>query len=423
MEIIRNIKGTKDKLPTETIQWRWLESKVHTFMETYGYGEIRTPVFENTELFKRGIGDETDIVSKEMYSWKDQGNTSLTLRPELTAPVVRSYIQNNLQSLGPITKLYYLDSLFRRERPQAGRQRQFHQFGVEAIGSEYPEQDAEVISIAYGFYKKLGLQNLSVRLNSIGSSKIRPKYLETLKKYLLSINEMFCDVCKIRLQKNALRMFDCKNIKCKTLLLDKAPKISEFLTDQDKNHYAALKNILIELNIPFNEDVGMVRGLDYYTRTTFEIASGNLGAQDALCGGGRYDNLIEQLGGKPTPAVGFAAGMERLLMVLDINDLPQMTPIDIYIINISENTVSSAIKIANNLRKIKNVSILMETMRRSLKAQLREANRQKSNYVIILGEEEKQKKIVQVKNMKTSKQIELEFDKIQDYFIKILSKK
>lgn len=419
MITIRNIKGTKDRLPDETVQWRWLEGQLHSFMDSFGFGEIRTPVFESTELFARGIGTETDIVSKEMYTWEDQGKSSLTLRPELTAPVVRAFIQNNLQSQGPITKLYYVDSLFRRERPQAGRQRQFHQFGVEAIGSEHPEQDVEVISIAYGFYKKLGLEDLSVRLNSIGSSEIRSRFLDALREGLSPISEQFCNLCQNRLLKNALRMFDCKNPKCKKLMNEKAPKISEFLTTEDKNHFSMVKTLLEKLDIPFAEDSSMVRGLDYYTRTTFEITSGKLGAQDALCGGGRYDNLIEQLGGKPTPAVGFAAGMERLLMVMDSHILPNESPVDIFIATLGDNAITPAIKIADNLRRIDGISVVMDTLRRSLKAQLREANRQNSRFTVIIGEEELQNQSAQVRNMKTSEQVEVTFGEIQNYFSQI----
>ncbi len=416
MSIIRNIKGTKDRLPDETVQWRWLETHLHRFMASFGYGEIRTPVFENTELFSRGIGTETDIVSKEMYTWEDQGKSSLTLRPELTAPVVRAFIQNNLQSIGPITKLYYVDSLFRRERPQAGRQRQFHQFGIEAIGSEHPEQDVEVISIAYGFYKNLGLENLFVRLNSIGSSEIREGYLNALRESLISHSDKFCNLCQTRLNKNALRMFDCKISDCKQLLDEIAPKISEFLTEDDKNHYAMVKSLLHGLKIPFIEDKSMVRGLDYYTRTTFEITSDKLGAQDALCGGGRYDNLIEQLGGKPTPAVGFAAGMERLFMVIGSEGLPTVSPVEIYIVALGEDSVSTALKIAEELRNINGISVIVETLRRSLKAQMREANRQNSRFAVIIGEEEIQNQSVRVRNMENSEQVDISFNEIRNHF-------
>ena len=416
--MIRNIKGTKDLLPHDTVKWRFIESKIHKFLNSYGYGEIRTPIFESTDLFIRGIGNETDIVSKEMYSWLDQGGKNLTLRPELTAPVVRSYIQHNLQSLSPITKLYYFDSLFRRERPQAGRQRQFHQYGIEALGSEFPEQDAEVIEIAYKIYKQFNIKELAVRINTIGSSSIRENYLKILKKSLSKYKSYLSPISQKRLDNNALRIFDSKNEDDKKIVEDNAPFIFDHISDEDLNHFNQLKNILDKINIPYFHDKKLVRGLDYYTRTTFEIKSKNLGAQDALCGGGRYDKLVKQLGGKNTPAVGFAAGVERLLMLINDDAFDQLDNIKIYISILGEQNIPDAMKIVSDLRKNTNLNINIESNRRSLKSQMREANRQKCSYVIIIGENELQSKIVLIKNMINGEQEKIDIKDLNTYFDK-----
>tara|TARA_B100000212_G_scaffold232097_1_gene176425 strand:- start:6993 stop:8249 length:1257 start_codon:yes stop_codon:yes gene_type:complete len=416
--MIRNIKGTKDLLPNETVKWRFIESKIHKIVSSYGYGEIRTPVFESTDLFVRGIGNETDIVSKEMYSWLDQGGKKLTLRPELTAPVVRSYIQHNLQSLGPLTKLYYFDSLFRRERPQAGRQRQFHQYGIEALGSEFPEQDAEVIEIAYNIYKQFNIKELAVKINTIGSSSIRENYLKILKKSLSKYKSYLSPISQKRLDYNALRIFDSKNEDDKKIVEDNAPFIFDHISDEDLNHFNQLKNILDKVNIPYFHDKKLVRGLDYYTRTTFEITSKNLGAQDALCGGGRYDKLVNQLGGKNTPAVGFAAGVERLLLLINDDTFDQSDNVKIFISILGEQNIPDAMKIASDLRKNTNLNINIESNRRSLKSQMREANRQKCSYVIIIGENELQNKIVLIKNMKNGEQENIAIKDLNTYFDK-----
>ncbi len=417
--MIRNIKGTKDLLPDDTIKWRFIESKIHKILGSYGYGEIRTPVFESTDLFIRGIGNETDIVSKEMYSWLDQGKKSLTLRPELTAPVVRSYIQNNLQWLGPITKLYYFDSLFRRERPQAGRQRQFHQYGIEAIGSEFPEQDAEVIEIAYNIYKQFNIEKLVVRINSIGSPSIRENYLKILKQSLAKYKSHLSLVSQQRLENNALRIFDSKNKDDKKIVEDNAPFIFDHISDEDLNHFNQLKKILDKINIPYFHDKKLVRGLDYYTRTTFEITSKNLGAQDALCGGGRYDKLVSQLGGKNTPAVGFAAGVERLLMLIKDQTFNKHDNMKIYISILGSQNIPDAMKITSDLRMNTNLNIIIESNRRSLKSQMREANRQKCRYVIMIGENELENKMVIVKNMLNSEQEKIAIKDLNNYFDKI----
>ena len=410
--LYKNIKGTKDILPKDCYNLKKLEDFIHSILQSYGYGEIRTPYFETTNLFIRGIGEETDIVSKEMYSWTDQGGDSLTLRPELTAPVIRAYNQHQLSSISPITKLYYLSSLFRRERPQKGRQRQFSQFGVEAIGSEYPEQDAEVISIAYNIYKTLKIDNINVKINTIGSPDIRDKYIQDLRSSLESFSNDLSDIDRKRLNNNALRLFDSKDPTCQQILDENAPFIYDYIKNEDLYHFNKLTELLNSLDIPFTHDKKLVRGLDYYTNTTFEICSESLGGQDALCGGGRYNRLIEQLGGKPTAAIGFAAGLERLLIVLNSQD--EIQPVDIYIILIGENSINQGLVIAQNLRN-KKLSVRVETLRRSIKSQMREANKLNSKFAIIIGDDELENNEVVVKNMITRQQYNVSFDDVSNF--------
>jgi histidyl-tRNA synthetase len=417
MQNFRTIKGTHDLLPNELIIWREVEDFIHTIMQQNGYGEIRTPAFENTELFIRGIGTDTDIVTKEMYSWTDQGGNTLTLKPELTAPVARAYLQHQLGNQNPIHRLYYIDALFRRERPQKGRQRQFHQFGAEAIGSPNPEQDAEIIALAYNIYKKFNIQDISVRLNSIGNAEIRPLYLVNLRSSVKKIETELCSTCQTRIEKNALRLFDCKNPHCQELLDEHAPFIFDSISDDDQNHFEMVTRILKEMEIPYFHDKKLVRGLDYYSHTTFEISSSSLGAQDALCGGGRYNGLIEQLGGKPTPAVGFAAGVERLILALDKQNNTGIPP-DIYLIHLGDEATVTASKIANDLRLNCGKIVVMETMRRSLKAQMREAGRCGANTTIILGEKELAENNIIVKDMSTGNQNEVPISEINQFFNK-----
>jgi len=417
MATLRSVKGTKDLLPHDTIHWREVENIIHQFMAVHGYGEIRTPVFEDTKLFQRGIGEDTDIVSKEMYSWTDQGGDNLTLRPELTAPVVRAYIQHQMGTLRPLNRLYYIDSLFRRERPQKGRQRQFHQFGIEAIGSPHSEQDAEVITMAYKIYETFGIEGLSVRINSIGSAEIREPYLATLKGVLNTVKSDLCNTCQHRIDKNALRLFDCKNPACQDILDKNAPFIFDHITDDDRTHFERVTAILDEMGIPYNHDRKLVRGLDYYTHTTFEITSSTLGAQDALCGGGRYDKLVEELGGKSTPAVGFAAGMERLFIAFGDEVEHEHSLADIYFLTLGEKATQKGFVLAEEIREKHGVSVVSETLQRSMKAQMREANRLGVQFVVILGDNELEKGIAVVKNMDSSEQEEIPLDKLSDHFM------
>ena len=410
----RSIKGTYDVLPDVSNKWKSIESYIHKNLNRAGYNEIRTPIFENTELFKRSVGLDSDVVSKEMYSWIDQGGTDLTLKPEYTASVVRSYIQNNLGASLPVSKLYYIGDLFRRERPQKGRYRQFRQFGIEAIGSKYPEQDSEVISIAYNLITGLGINDITLKLNSIGSSETRKNYRQALLKFLKPNYDQLSETSRNRFDSNPLRILDTKN-KSEIELLKKAPKITEYLSKEDDLHFTEVKTYLNDLSIPFTLDTNLVRGLDYYTRTTFEIASNTLGAQDAICGGGRYDKLVGSLGGKPSPAVGFAAGLERLLLAMgDKNELANKEIKKIYLIGLGDKARSTMMKILNNIRS-SGYYVEFDSLRRSLKAQLRESNKLGASITIIIGEQEMEGQCAQIKDLTSGNQESVPFDSIISY--------
>jgi len=418
--IIRSVKGTKDILPGESSEWQKIEKSFRNFIHRYGYREIRTPVFEKTELFARGVGEGTDIVTKEMYTWEDRNGDSLTLKPELTAPVVRAYIQHNLGAELPLTKLYYFDSLFRRERPQKGRQRQFHQFGIEAIGSPFPELDAEIISAAYLFLSDLGLSKLKLKINSIGSNIAREMYSRELVNFIKPLRNKLSKISQKRLETNPLRILDTK-IPEEIDLLKNAPDITKYLTNEDQEHFQDVVKLLEIMEIPFILDSRMVRGLDYYSRTTFEITSDSLGGQDALCGGGRYDSLVESLGGKPTPAMGFAAGVERILIALGETQISNYTNrTDIFIITMSKDSLEMGISLTNILRK-EGFYIGMDSLRRSVKSQFREANKLRAQYALILGEEEMKQNKVTVKQMSSGDQSMVDINSILSFFKKSFS--
>ena len=414
-EIIKNIKGTKDILGDETNLWQFIESEIHRFMNLYGYDEIRTPKFENSSLFNRSIGNDTDIVSKEMYSWEDQGGNNLTLKPEVTASVVRAYIQHNLGKKNPLNKLYYIDSLFRRERPQKGRYRQFEQFGVEAIGSENPEQDAEVISLAYNFYKNMGIKNLKLKINSIGSKEIREEYKNSLKSFLKPNLDNLTSVSQKRFATNPLRILDTK-VESEIEIIKNAPRIIDFLSEKDKEHFDKVLLYLDTLGIKYKIDDYLVRGLDYYCKTVFEIQSNHLGAQSALCGGGRYDYLIEDLGGIQTPAIGFAAGIERLILAMNHDDSRFKKSADIYMVTIGEDSISMGLKISNSIRLNTKLAVTCDMQRRSLKAQMKEANKLNAKYTIIIGDNELRASKAVIKNMDSGEQKNVHFDKINSFF-------
>jgi len=415
MEVLKNIKGTKDIFPNETLLWQWLENNIHKFMQSYGYGEIRTPKFENSILFNRSIGLNTDIVSKEMYSWVDQGKNNLTLKPEVTASVVRAYIQHNLGRQNRLNKLYYIDSLFRRERPQKGRFRQFEQFGIESIGSKFPEQDAEVISMAYFFYKSLGINNLTLKINSIGSKDSRKKYKEALVKFFKPHIDKLTTTSKTRLKDNPLRILDTK-VDFEKELVNDAPIIIDYLSSEDKEHFKTVLSHLKELDIDYEIDNHLVRGLDYYCKTVFEIQSDLLGSQSALCGGGRYDYLIEDLGGDSTPAIGFAAGIERLILALDKEKRNINIPIDVYIVTVGEKSIIHGTKIAYLLRNQLGLIVISDMLQKSMKSQMKEANKLNAKFSIIIGDNELQSKKVLIKDMLSGEQKNVDFDKIIDFF-------
>jgi len=405
--VYRRIKGTKDILPDEVGQWQYIEKFICERLERNNYREIRTPIFEMTELFARGVGADTDVVSKEMYTFTDKSHNSLTLRPELTAPVVRAFIQNNLSQISPVTKVYYFGSLFRQERPQKGRLRQFNQFGFEIIGSEHPEADAEVIQTVYDIYTQLGINDLAVRINSIGSRDSRKQYLTVLKSALKPYIKNFCPTCQERMDKNILRLFDCKIENCHKILDEHAPSIIDHLDVEDAQHFEEVRSLLDAAYVPYEIDNKLVRGLDYYTRTTFEITSSLLGAQDAICGGGRYDYLVEDLGGTPTPAVGVASGMERLLLIL--NELQAIPPKEtnlIYMAVIGNIARQVAFNISTTLRS-RGFSVEVDFLRRSLKAQMRDAGRKGAKWVVIIGENEINNNKILLKNMSTGEQTEI----------------
>ena len=404
MNQIRSVKGTHDILPSDSQKWQQFEQIIHHVCQQFGYKEIRTPIFEETRLFSRSVGEETDIVSKEMYSWEDRDGKSLTLRPELTASVVRSFIQHNLGGQAPSQRLYYMGPLFRRERPQKGRQRQFHQFGVEAFGSENPEQDAEIIAIAWHILSECGLNNkTTLHLNSIGSPSCRKAYREALKNFIRPNLAQFSETSQKRFETNPLRILDTK-AEHEQKLLEGAPTISQCYTNKDKAHFESVQHFLNAMNIPFSINEKLVRGLDYYSRTVFEFTSTALGAQDALLGGGRYDGLVETLGGKSTPGIGFAAGMERFLIAMeDAGQKSDESKIDVYFVCLDEAGLSTALSLANKLRQ-KGFNVVSDPLRRSIKAQLRDANKFKARFAIILGESEMENNTVTLKNLDNGEQ-------------------
>ena len=408
---IRSVKGTQDILPDQSTIWQDLELTIQKIMDSYGYKEIRTPAFEHSEVFSQGVGQETDIVSKEMYSWTDQGGDNLTLKPELTAPVARSFIQHNLGVKNSINKLYYIDALFRRERPQKGRYRQFHQFGIEVFGSENPETDVEVIALAMYVFHKLGLKELTLQLNSIGSPECRNNYRNAIKNFLAPHFDQLSQTSQDRYNNNPLRILDTKSPDEKEILKD-APNISNYWTIDDKNHFDEVCNLLKHIKIDYQLSPSLVRGLDYYTRTTFEITSNELGAQNAICGGGRYDGLVEKLGGKPTPGIGFAAGIERLLLASSSDN--KLRNIQIYIVGIGNDVRSTMIKLAEELRS-NDIRTSFDYLRRSMKAQMREANKLGAQYAIIIGEDELKDKSVIIKDLSTSNQEKITLDSVQKY--------
>lgn len=401
-------KGTRDMLPQDAYLWHWIEQQERYAAERAGYREIRTPVFEHTELFLRGVGDTTDIVQKEMYTFKDKGDRSITLKPEGTAGAVRAFIENHLFQDALPCKMFYLNApIFRYENPQSGRLREHHQFGMECFGSKEPTVEAELISTLLGFLTGLGLKNLTVHINSIGCPNCRPKYHEALKKYLGDRIHDMCETCQARFEKNPLRILDCKEEKCKAIVSG-APVILDCLCDECRDHFSQLQELLKARQIPFAVDPHIVRGLDYYTKTVFEIImqSGREGL--ALCGGGRYDNLVEQLGGPATPAAGFGIGAERILMELKNQGLtpPAPTTTDVFVANLGAEMKIPAFTFTQQLRD-QNIKADCDLNGRSLKAQFKYADKIGAPYVAILGGEEYERGTVKIRDMKTKEEEEI----------------
>ena len=410
-------RGTKDITPKESYKWNFLESKFREICRMYGYEEIRTPIFENTELFQRGVGDTTDIVQKEMYSFKDRGDRDLTLKPEGTAGVIRSFIENKMFADAQPTKMFYITPCFRYERPQSGRQRQFHQFGVEAIGSDTPSLDAEAISLAMQFLGELGLKDLSVSINSVGCPVCRESYDKLLRTYLEDKSDVLCDQCNERRIKNPMRVIDCKVQTCQDNIQD-IPLMADHLCDDCKDHFSQLKSYLDEMKIKYEVDKKIVRGLDYYKRTAFEIISNDLGAQSTVCGGGRYDGLVEEIGGpKGHSGVGFGMGIERLLLTLEANEIEIENPnkTDIYIVTLGESAKLKSFSILKDLRD-NHISADKDHLDRSLKAQFKYANKVDAKYTIVLGDEELEKDEASLKNMETGEQRSVKISNLVEEF-------
>ncbi len=415
MEKIQAIKGTYDILPDDSAVWQYIEENIREICDLYGYGEIRVPVFENTALFARGVGETTDVVQKEMYTFTDKGNRSITLRPEGTAGVVRSVLEHSLLSGALPLKLYYNITCYRNEKPQAGRYREFRQFGVEVFGSSDNSIDAEVISLATEFLSRMGLKGLKVNINSIGCPNCRAEYNKALKKYLGDNLDKLCYTCKTRFEKNPMRIIDCKEETCKQITKD-APRLLDYICDECREHFEGLKSNLEIMGIDYIIDPNIVRGLDYYTKTVFEITSDDLGAQATVCGGGRYDGLTEQLGGDKTPGIGFGLGIERLIMCMKAQGayLPEKKKLKIFVCNMGDGAKPAAIKLVNDLRK-SGVSAACDNMKKSLKAQMKFADKIGAQYTVILGDNEVMSGVCNLKNMTTGENTEIAINDIEKY--------
>lgn len=406
MKLIKAARGTKDIFGEEAVKYTYISRMAQEIFESYGYTYIKTPIFEETDLFKRGIGEGTDVVEKEMYTFKDRGDRSLTLRPENTASVVRSYLENAIYGKEDVTKYYYNGSMFRYERPQAGRQREFNQIGVEVLGEGSPILDAEVIAMSYSLLEKLGISDLEVHINSVGTNASRTKYRESLLNFLEPIKDELCEDCRMRMEKNPLRVLDCKVDKCKELTKN-APSIIDSLTEEERDHYETVKRYLDIFGVKYVEDSRLVRGLDYYSSTVYEIITNKLGAQGTVLGGGRYDNLLKQLGDKDIPAVGFAAGVERMMMLLE--DYPKNNP-DVYVAWLGENTQEFGLKVAKDLRD-KGIKTFVDFNVKGMKSHMKKADKLAVKYCIIIGEDEMNKGVVVLKDFNARTQEEMNLEK------------
>lgn len=416
--LIQAPKGTRDILPEDINQWNFVENKFSAICKRFGYHEIRIPIFEHTELFQRGVGDTTDIVQKEMYTFNDKAGRSITLRPEGTAGIVRSYIEHGMSSLPQPVKLFYQITAYRYENVQKGRYREFHQFGAELLGAADPAADVEIISILVLYFKDLGINNLKLNLNSIGCPECRKAYNGLLKGYLANKIDDMCDTCKARYDRNPMRILDCKEESCKKHLID-APALLDHICDDCRTHFNAVIHKLDAIGIPYDIDKNIVRGLDYYTRTVFEFVSENIGTQGTVCGGGRYDGLVEEIGGKPTPGIGFALGVERLLLEMNSQgiEFPQSEAPNIYIGAIGEKAEQMAEKLAWQLR-CNDIYCIKDIMGRSVKAQMKYADKLGVRYSLILGDNEIESNKAQLRDMKNSEVKDISLDTLIDRLIK-----
>jgi histidyl-tRNA synthetase len=406
---ITAVKGMNDILPGEVETWQFLELSAREVFGLYGFSEIRTPIPEKTELFCRSIGETTDIVEKEMYSFSDKGENSLTLRPEGTAPVMRSFIQNRLHNLDPVSKLYYMGPMFRYERPQKGRYRQFHQLGVEVVGVEDAKIDAQVLAMLHQYFIRIGIDSVSLQINSLGCPECRPGYRQTLISYLESRLDTLCAECQRRYQTNPLRVLDCKAQGCQAATVD-APSVIEHLCSPCNDHFRQVKSYLDLLNIPFEVNARMVRGLDYYVRTTFELVTDQLGSQNAVAAGGRYDGLVESLGGPSLPGIGFAIGLERLVLMKGEQRISAGGP-QLFIAALGEEATERAFVLMSQLQAA-GVRAEMDYLGKSLKAQMRRANKLNATFTLVLGEEELESGQAQLKNMSDSSQSVVAMDSL-----------
>lgn len=416
--LIKRPRGVADILPGEVERWQRLESAIHELARVYDYREIRTPIFEFTELFQRGVGEETDIVAKEMYTFSDRRGRSLSLRPEGTAAVVRAFIENNMHAWPQPVKLYYVGPMFRYDRPQAGRFRQFHQFGAEVFGSAEPAVDAEVIDLLMTFYDKIGLQGLELQINSVGCPECRKELTAALSAYMRPRTAVLCRDCKERVKRNPLRLLDCKEPGCRALVKE-APVPLDFLCAPCAAHFAAVKRELETLDIGYNVNPSLVRGLDYYTGTSFEVLLPGIGAQNAIGAGGRYDNLVETCGGPPTPGVGFAVGIERTLLALEQQgvDLSGETRRGVFVAVVGEDATPDAVRILRALREA-GIQADRDFARRGLKAQLKQAHKRRVKWVVIVGEEELSRGNVAVRHMDTGEQVEVNEAELISFLIR-----
>ena len=405
-------KGTKDVLPQESYKWQFVEKTARDVARRFNVSEIRTPTFEHTEVFLRGVGETTDIVNKEMYTFLDKGGRSITLKPEGTAGVARAFVENGMSSQVLPAKLFYITQCFRYERPQAGRLREFHQFGVEFLGATDANIDAETILLAKTFLDEVGIKNITLYLNSIGCKECRKKYEQALKDYLNQNVDQMCELCKDRLQKNPLRTLDCKNDTCKKITAD-APKILDYICDDCKAHFEKVQKLLTIAGVEFKVNPNIVRGLDYYTRTVFEFVSENIGAQGTVCGGGRYDGLIKQLGGNDVSGIGFAVGIERILMLLENLgvEIPNQNGVEYYFAPMGEKESEKAFELVTKLRA-KGITADFDHMNRSIKAQFKYADKIGAKKVAVIGSDELSNNSVKVKEMTTGNEELLTFDQI-----------